>query len=44
MQYRPLGRTGVQVSPLCLGAMSRKPEEAAWIIARSQPSPRERLM
>src|SRR3954469_316146 len=21
MQYRPLGRTGVQVSPLCLGAM-----------------------
>jgi len=21
MEYRPLGRTGVQVSPLCLGAM-----------------------
>ena len=21
MQYRPLGRPGVQVSPLCLGAM-----------------------
>ncbi|MBN9326202.1 MAG: aldo/keto reductase, partial [Cellulomonas sp.] len=21
MQYRPLGRTGVQVSPLCLGSM-----------------------
>ena len=21
MQFRPLGRTGVQVSPLCLGAM-----------------------
>ena len=21
MDYRPLGRTGVQVSPLCLGAM-----------------------
>ena len=21
MGYRPLGRTGVQVSPLCLGAM-----------------------
>jgi len=25
MQYRPLGRTGVQVSPLCLGAMMLGP-------------------
>jgi aryl-alcohol dehydrogenase-like predicted oxidoreductase len=25
MDYRPLGRTGVQVSPLCLGAMMFRP-------------------
>ncbi len=41
MQYRPLGRTGVQVSPLCLGAMMFDPwgnddtREAIRIIHRA---------
>ena len=39
MQYRPLGRTGVKVTPLCLGTMNfgpRTPEdEAVQIIHRS---------
>jgi len=41
MQYRPLGRTGVQVSPLCLGAMMFGPwgngdhEDASRIIHRA---------
>ncbi|MDW8047743.1 MAG: aldo/keto reductase, partial [Chloroflexota bacterium] len=39
MEYRPLGRTGVRVSPLCLGAMMfgwrTSFEEAARIIDRA---------
>ncbi|WP_322796552.1 aldo/keto reductase [Tepidiforma sp.] len=39
MEYRPLGRTGVQVSPLCLGAMmfggKTSPADSAAIIDRA---------
>lgn len=39
MEYRPLGRTGVRVSPLCLGAMMfggrTSPSDAADIIDRA---------
>jgi aryl-alcohol dehydrogenase-like predicted oxidoreductase len=39
MEYRPLGRTGVKVSPLCLGAMNfgmkTQPEAAYAIIERA---------
>ena len=27
MEYRPLGRTGVQVSPICLGSSSSRPDD-----------------
>lgn len=42
MEYRPLGRTGVRVSPLCLGAMMfggrTSPSDAADIIDRALDS------
>ena len=46
MEYRPLGRTGVQVSPLCLGCMNfgwgAEEEDSIRVVLLTAPG--ERLM
>ncbi len=37
MEYRSLGRTGVMVSPLCLGAMNRPSTEEAGVYRDHRP-------
>jgi len=46
MEYRPLGRTGINVSQICLGAMmfgafgNSDHDDAVQIIHKARPAPR----